>query len=250
MTYAHLQLGQDRAAQAVRDSAFAISKRPDNFAAAYAYAAIPARLALERGDWATAARLPLTPAADAYPWAKYPQAEAANAYARALGAAAMRDGAATEAELARLARLRDAAKELKIGYWVEQIGIQIDVVRGFADFKAGQKEAGIAALHKAADREDASEKHAVTPGPLLPAREVLAAALLERGDAAGALREFEAVLRKEPNRLRAMAGAGVAAERAGDSPKARGYADQVSRQTAQTDVGFPGLKLAQQSVTR
>ena len=250
MTYAHLQMGQDRAAQAVRDSAAAIAKRPDNFAAAYAYAAMPARLALERGDWATAAKLPLTPAADAYPWAKYPQGEAANAYARALGAAAMRDGAATEAELARLARLRDAAKELKIGYWVEQIGIQIDVVRGFADFKAGQKEAGIAALHKAADREDASEKHAVTPGPLLPAREVLAAALLERGDAAGALREFEAVLRKEPNRLRAMAGAGVAAERAGDSPKARGYADQVSRQTAQTDVGFPGLKLAQQSVTR
>ena len=219
MTYAHLQMGQDRAAQAVRDSAIAIAKRPDNFAAAYAYAAIPARLALERGDWADAAELPLTPAADAYPWAKYPQAEASNAYARALGAAALRDGAATETELARLARLRDAATELKIGYWVEQIGIQIDVVRGFAAFKAGQTDAGIAGLQKAAEREDASEKHAVTPGPLLPARELLASALLERGDAAGALREFEAVLRKEPNRLRAMAGAGVAAERAGDSPE-------------------------------
>ena len=107
MTYAHLQMGQDRAAQAVRDSAVAIAKRPDNFAAAYAYAAIPARLALERGDWAAAAKLPLTPAADAYPWAKYPQAEASNAYARALGAAALRDAAATETELARLARLRD-----------------------------------------------------------------------------------------------------------------------------------------------
>jgi hypothetical protein len=250
MTYAHLQLGQDRAAQSVRDSAAAIAKRPDNFAAAYAYAAIPARLALERGDWATAAKLPLTPAADAYPWAKYPQAEAANAYARALGSAALRDAAATEAELARLTRLRDAASELKIGYWVEQIGIQIDVVRGFAAFRAGQTEAGIAGLQKASDREDASEKHVVTPGPLLPAREVLATALLERGDAAGALREFEAVLHKEPNRLRAMAGAGVAAERAGDARKAREYADRVSRQTAQADVGIPGLKLAQQSVTR
>jgi len=250
LTYAHLQMGQDRAAQAVRDSAVAIVKRPDNFAAAYAYAAIPARLALERGDWATAAKLPLTPAADGYPWAKYPQAEAANAYARALGAAALRDGAATDAELARLARLRDAATELKIGYWVEQIGIQIDVVRGFAAFKAGQTEDGIAGLKKASDREDASEKHAVTPGPLLPAREVLATALLERGDAAGALREFEAVLHKEPNRLRAMAGAGVAAERAGDTGKAHDYADRVTRQTAQADVGMPGLKLAQQSVTR
>lgn len=250
MTYAHLQVGQDRAAQAVRDSAFAIPKRPDNFAAAYAYAAIPARLVLERGDWASAAKLALTPAADAYPWARYPQAEAVNAYARALGAAATRDSAATEAELARLARLRDAATALKLGYWAEQIGIQIDVVRGFAAVKAGQTEAGVAALQKASDREDASEKHVVSPGPLLPAREVLAAALLESGDAAGALREFEAVLRKEPNRLRAMAGAGVAAERAGDTRKSRAFADQVSRQTAQTDVGIPGLKLAQQSVTR
>ena len=74
--------------------------------------------------------------------------------------------------------------------------------------------------------------------------------LLERGDATGALREFEAVLRKEPNRLRAMAGAGIAAERAGDSQKARDYDGRVSRQTAQADVGIPGLKLAQQSVTR
>jgi len=250
MTYAHLQMGQDRAAQALRDSAVAISKRPDNFAAAYAYAAIPARLALERGDWAAAAKLPLTPASDAYPWAKYPQAEAANAYARALGAAAVLDAAATEAELSRLARLRDAATELKIGYWAEQIGIQIDVVRGFAAFKAGQTEAGIAGLQKASEREDASEKHVVTPGPLLPARELLATVLLERGDATGALREFEAVLRKEPNRLRAMAGAGIAAERAGDSQKARDYDGRVSRQTAQADVGIPGLKLAQQSVTR
>jgi hypothetical protein len=250
MTYAYLQMGQDRAAQGVRDSATAIAKRPDNFPAAYAYAAIPARLVLERGDWAAAAKLPLTPAASVYPWAKYPHAEAGNAYARALGAAALRDTAATEAETARLVRLRDAANELKIGYWVEQIGIQIDVVRGFAAFKAGQVDAGIAGLQKAADREDASEKHAVTPGPLLPAREVLASALLERGDAAGALREFESVLRKEPNRLRSMAGAAVAAERAGDAAKARDYGDKVSRQTAQADAGMPGLQLARQSVTR
>jgi hypothetical protein len=250
MTYAHLQMGQDRAARAIGDKAIAIAKRPDNFAAAYAYAAIPARLVLERGDWAGAAGLPLAPAADAYPWAKYPQAEASNAYARALGAAALRDGAATESELARLTRLRDAAAELKLGYWVEQINFQLDVVGGFAAFKTGQKDAGITALRKAAEREDASEKHVVTPGPLLPARELLALALLDSGDAAGALIEFETVLRKEPNRLRAMAGAGVAAERHGEKARARDYADRISRQTAQADVGIPGLQLAQHSVTR
>jgi tetratricopeptide (TPR) repeat protein len=237
MVYAYLQMGQERAAQGVRERAQAIAKPPDYFAAAYAYAAIPARLALERGDWAAASKLELTPAADTYPWSKYPQAEASNAYARALGAAALRDAAAVDVELARLKRLQDRATELKIGYWVEQIGIQIDTVRGFAAFKAGQSEAGVAALRQAADREDASEKHAVTPGPVLPAREILAASLLERGDAAGALREFETVLRKEPNRLRAMNGAKVAAECGGDTQKARDYSERVLRQTARADVG-------------
>ena len=250
MVYAHLQMGQDGAARSVRDSAQAIAKYPDVFSAAYAYAAIPARLALERGDWATAAALKLTPAADAYPWTKYPQAEASNAYARALGAAALRDKDATAAELARLGRLRERAVELKIGYWADQIGIQIDVVRGFAMIKAGEAEAGMALLRQAADREDASEKHVVTPGPMLPAREVLATSLLDRGDAVGALREFETVLGKEPNRLRSMAGASLAAERSGNTDSARGYADKVARQTAQTDGGMPGMQLARQSVTR
>ena len=250
MVYAHLQMGQDGAARVARDKVQAILKFPDNFAAAYAYGAIPARLALERGDWATAAGLQLTPAADAYPWTKYPQAEASNAYARALGAAAMRDNTAYEAELARLTRLRERATELKIGYWADQIGIQIDVVRGFALFKAGDVDAGLAVLRQAAEREDASEKHVVTPGPLLPAREVLATSLLERGDAAGALGEFESVLRKEPNRLRSMAGASLAAQRSGNPQVAREYADKVSRQTTQADGSMPGLQLALQSVTR
>jgi len=250
MVYAQLQMGQDRAAQAVRDKALAIAKPPDHGAAAYAYASIPARLALERGDWAAAAKTPLTPAAGAYPWAKYPQAEASNAYARALGAAGTRDAAAVATELARLQALRDRAGELKLGYWVEQIGIQTDVVRGFAAFKSGETDAGIAALRQAATREDASEKNAVTPGPLLPAREVLATALLERGDAAGALREFEAVLKKEPNRLRSMAGAAVAAEKSGDVAKSRDYTEKITRQTAQADTGMEGAQLARLSVMR
>lgn len=250
MVYAHLQMGQDRAAQKVRDSGLDGGRRTDHFAAAYAYASMPARVVLERGDWAAAAKLPLVLAADAYPWAKYPQAEASNAYARALGAGGMRDAAAVEAELARLARLRDRATELKIGYWVEQIGIQIDTARAWAAFHAGQADAGLAALRQAADREDASEKHAVSPGPLLPARELLATALLQGGEAAGALREFEAVLKKEPNRLRALAGAMIAAERNGATQRARDLAEQIGRQTAQADAGMNGVQLARQSVVR
>jgi len=250
MVYAHLQMGQDGAAQKVRERALALATPPDHVAAAYAYAAIPARLALERGDWSAAAKLPLAPAAGSYPWTKYPQAEASNAYARALGAAAGKDASAVATELARLQSLRDRASELKMGYWVEQIGIQLDVVRGFGAFKSGDADAGLAGLAKAADREDSSEKSAVTPGPLLPAREVLASALLEAGKAPEALREFEAVLKKEPNRLRALAGAAVAAERAGDGAKSRDYTQQITRQTAEADTGTHGLQLARTSVTR
>ena len=250
MVYAHLQLGQEQAARNIAQKAQALPKPPDTFAAAYAYGAILPRLALERGDWAAAARVPLVPAPGSYPWDKYPQAEASNAYARALGAAALREKDAVEAELARLERLRARASELKLAYWVDQIGIQSDVVRGFAAFRAGQQDAGLAQLRQAADREDASEKHVVTPGPLLPARELLATALLEKGDAATALREFEAVLRKEPNRLRAMAGAALAAERSGQAQAARDYAQKLSTQTADTDTGTPGLQLARQSVSR
>lgn len=250
MVYAHLQMGQDRAAQSVRERTESFASRPDNFAAAYAFAAVPARVALERGDWKAAAKLPLTPTAESFPWTKYPQAEAANAYARALGSAAVGDAAGVAAEAGRLQTLRAKAEELKIPYWVEQITIQLNVVSSLAAFKAGQVEAGLAGLRQAADREDASEKHVVSPGPLLPARELLATSLLQRGDAAGALREFEAVLGKEPNRLRAMAGASVAAERAGQASKARDYAGRIATQTAQADAGIPGPQLANQSVLR
>jgi hypothetical protein len=250
MVYAHLQLGQDQAARGIAQKAQALEKKPDAFPAAYAYAAMLPRLALERGDWAAASKVALTPAPGSYPWDKYPQAEASNAYARALGAAALREKDAVATELARLERLRARATELKLGYWADQIAIQSDVVRGFAAFRAGEHDAGLAQLRQAADREDASEKHVVTPGPLLPARELLATSLLEKGDAAGALREFEAVLRKEPNRLRSMAGAAVAAERSGQAQAAQDYAQKVSAQTVDTDTGTPGLQLARQAVSR
>jgi hypothetical protein len=248
MVYAHLQLGQDRAAQAVRERANA-AKVQEHPAASFAVTAIPARLVLERGDWAAAAQLPM-PALDNYPWGRFLPAEANNAYARGLGAAMLNQRAGVDAELARLARLRERAIETKVGYWAEQFAIQTDVVRSLAAFKSGDAAGGIDGLRKAADREDASEKSAVTPGPLLPAREILAGALLERGDAAGALKEFEAALVKEPNRLRSMAGAAIAAERSGDGAKARSYADKVSRQTAKADAGIPGEQLARQAVLR
>jgi hypothetical protein len=244
MVYAQLQLGQDKAAREVTTHAAGVANKVDNFAAAYAYGAMPARLLLERGAWAEAAKLPLVPAAEAYPWKKHPQAEALNAFARGIGAALSRDAAAAGAEVTRLQALRDAAKELKITYWADQIDIQAEVVRGLATFAGGKKDEGLAILRTAADREDATEKHVVTPGLLVPAREVMAFVLLNEGKAADALRAYETVLTKEPNRYRAFAGAMTAAERTGDAKKAAQFAERLLEQTASADTQRPEMAQA------
>ena len=221
MVYAHLQLGEHEAARGVVDEALRNPARVDHPATAYAYAAMPARLALERAAWKEAATLDLVPD---FPWKKYTFAEAVNAYARGIGAAMSGDAPLARAQVERLDKLREATK---LPYWVEQIGIQAEVVKGLALLADGDAKQALATLRAAAKREDATEKHVVTPGPLVPAREMLAYVLLDKGDAKAALREFEAVLAKEPNRLRALSGAAQAAERSNNRKKAKEYGSKL-----------------------
>jgi hypothetical protein len=228
MVYAHLQLGQHEAARKVVGEALDNPARTDHPATAYAYAAMPARLALERGAWKEAAALPLF-AGGSYPWKKYTFAEAVNAYARGVGAGMSGDAAGALAQAARLQQLRDATK---VPYWQEQIAIQAEVVQGLALRVEGKRAEALAMLRKAAAREDATEKHVVTPGPIVPARELLAYLQLDAGDARSALRDFESVLEREPNRQRAVAGAARAAKLAGDSGKATRYAGELAKLAA------------------
>ncbi len=250
MVYAHLQLAQEAAARQIIREAQSIPTKVDNFPLAYAYGAMPARFALERGAWAEAAKLELTPAPSAFAWNKYPHAEAVTVFARGVGAASTKDAARARAELARLLELRDAANALKLPYWPGQIEIQADVVRGLATIAEGKADEGIEILRQAAAREDATEKHVVTPGPLLPAREVLAGALLDAGKSADAVREYEAVLTKEPNRLRATAGAALAAERSGDAQKARLHYGKVLELAANADSPRPEVTNAKRFLGR
>jgi hypothetical protein len=247
MVYAHLQLAQDGAAQEAMERSRS-RRAVDNFAAAYAYAAMPARLALERDQWRAAAELPLDPPADAYPWKKYPQAEAVNAFARGIGAARTGDVDAAGAVLRRLLALRDAAREAKIAYWSEQIETQADVVGSLALCAEGKSSDCIEALRRVAAREDATEKHVVTPGPILPARELLADMLLAVEKPREALDEYEAVLEKEPNRYRAQAGAMLAADRAGEREKARGFAAELAKQGADADAERASLTHARRLI--
>jgi Tfp pilus assembly protein PilF len=157
------------------------------------------------------------------------------------------DAAGARAQAERLQTLRSA---MKVPYWVEEIGIQAEVVRGLAFCADGNRPNCLETLRAAAAREDATEKHVITPGRLVPAREALAYAVLDSGDGAAALKEFETVLQRDPNRLRAFAGAARAAERSGDKRKAADYARKVLELTATADTQLGEMAYAKQLLGR
>ena len=222
MAYAWLQLGQDRAAKKVLTDMLAMPAIKDTaFAAAYALAAIPARAVVERGHWTDAAQLKAFPDELDYPWASFPHADAIRVFARGLGSARSRNPIAARREIQQLEKLKADMLNAKLFYWADQADIQLKAVEAWALRAEGKTDAALALMKDAADHEDRTDKSAVTPGPIKPARELLAEMLMEGKRPAQALLEFEAVLDKEPHRLQALLGAARAAARSGDREKAR-----------------------------
>jgi hypothetical protein len=246
-TYAYLQIAQDKAAKAVVDHAVSVTGGGEGAAAgaagagAFAVAAIPARYALERGAWAEASALQVRPA-------NTPYTEAMTHFARAIGAS--RDGHPDQAaaDIAKLAELRDKLKSMQDAYWTEQVDIQRRVAIAWQTFAQGQKDEGLAQLKAAADSEDATDKSAVTPGPLAPARELYGFMLLEANRPKEALVAFEATMKKEPNRFRGTYGAARAAEAAGDKAKARTYYKELLVIAKDADTERPELTAAKKFV--
>jgi tetratricopeptide (TPR) repeat protein len=144
-----------------------------------------------------------------------------------LGAARSGNPDAAKADIARLAELRDRLQQEKDAYWSEQVDIQWQVATAWVLHAQEKYDEALRTLSAAADAEDKTEKSIVTPGPLAPARELYGSMLLERGMAKEALAAFEGTLRKEPNRLGATIGAAKAAEKAGDSDKAKQHYAKV-----------------------
>jgi tetratricopeptide (TPR) repeat protein len=224
LAYAYLQNGQDADALAVVQSLKHVrGVNAARFAAAFALAAIPVRYALERGQWADAASIALFPSAGDLDWSKFPNAEAVNAFGVGLGRARAGDATGGRQEAERLRTLRQTMIDEKLPYWANQADIQSQIIDAWAAWADGDRETALESLRAAADREDATEKSAVTPGPLMPARELLGEMLLARAKPAEALREFEASVAKEPNRFRGLFGAARAAELTGEPAKARDY---------------------------
>ena len=148
---------------------------------------------------------------------------------------------AAAADIERLRHLQTDMQKMKLGYWAQQAEIQITAASAWLAFGEGRKDEALAAMQKAVDLETNSDKHPVTPGPLVPARELLGEMLLEMNKPAAALSEFSRETATEPNRYRAIANAARAAELSGDMQMARALADQLLQLTAKHDTERPEL---------
>jgi tetratricopeptide (TPR) repeat protein len=216
MTYAYLQLARDGDARKVFDEARTVDANLPAAAGPYALAAMPARYVVERGAWGEAVRLTPVPS-------KYPYTEAMTHFARALGAARSGDPAAAQNDIARIAALRDQLKAAKNEYWGNEVEVMRLASLAWAALAQKKGDDALALMRQAADIEDRSEKHIVTPGRLLPARELLGDMLMELKRPAEALKEYEASQLREPNRYRGLYGAGQAAAQSGNRDKAQHY---------------------------
>ena len=227
LVYAYLQKGENKLAEEQLEYLKTINEvYPFNFKEAYAFAAIPSRYALENKNWKDAAALQLHPAN--FPWNNFPWQEAIIHLARLLGSAHTGNLKAAKYELAKLNQLHDTLEKQKDIYKSKEVEIQIKIGEAWIQFASGNKTEALNLMKLGADMEDSTEKHPVTPGEVLPARELLGDMLLQMNQNENALTAYETALKKSPNRFNSLYGAGKAAEKSGDNKKAIYYYKQLS----------------------
>jgi len=245
LTYAYLQTGQDQKALGIFEELKALAKvDPPSPTTAYAATAIPARILLERRLWSAAADLTLPPTTGGLAaLANHPWAIANIYFANAVGAAR-----SDKIELARdrIAKLAAVEQKLKVPPgeydWRKQIQIERQIAEAWLAKADGRVDDATRLMRTAAELDDATEKHPVTPGAILPAREQLGELLLTTGHPAEALKEYESSLQRAPRRLVSLYGAAQAAKLAGDGEKANGYFAALAAMTEKGDVARPEVK--------
>jgi len=245
LAYAHLQRGHDEEAQRVFDQLKALSGPVvDHAASAYAFAAVPARIALEQQRWSEAAKLssrwPTT-----ISWDRFPHLEAIPEFARALGAAHTGDMKTARRSAARLRALQSQAAAMPSAYdWGIQVEIQEVAARAWIAYAEGRTEGGLTLMRQAADLESTTQKNPVTPGEVLPAGELLGDMLLDQDRYDEARAAYDAALERSPNRFNSLYGAGRAAELAGAKETAANYYRQLSALAAESGGKRPRLEHA------
>ena len=242
LEYAYLQKTQLAKARAIRDSVEAIRKVSHQTGPFfYASSSVPARFALERHAWSGAAALALPTGWD---WSRYPWTEATIHYARGLGGARSGRKEVAREAIARLGAIRDAITNPSVLNWASTVESQRRAVSAWLLLAEGRTVDALTEMRAAADMEDSTEKRPVTPGAVLPARELLGDMLLETHHPADALKAYETTLRDSPGRFNSLAGAFRAATACGESAAAQRYASALVTLSRDGDTDRPGLAQA------
>lgn len=226
LIYAYLQKGDNQAAgEQLKYLATIRDVYHVNFKVAYTFAASPCRWALENKNWTEACRLPTEPTS--FPWAQFPWQEAIIHFCRLLGFAHIGNGRAARMELSELDTLYNALKLENDLYKAKQVEIQITAGKSWIANMKGEKMEALRLMAQAADMEDSTSKHPVTPGEVLPARELYADLLSSMHQNQAAFKEYEEVLKKCPNRFNSLFGAALSAQRVSDFPNAIRFYQQL-----------------------
>jgi len=240
LIYAYLQKGENNLAKEQYDYLKTIQQvYPVNFKDAYAFAAIPSRYLLENKIWKEAASLKIYP--ENFPWQNFPWQKAIIHFTRLLGSVHIGNIDSAKIELKNLNTIYDQLKEQKDLYKANQVQIQIKTSEAWMLFKEGKSSEALAMMHVAADMEDKTEKSPVTPGEVIPAKELLGDMLLQMNKPDKALKAYEADLEKHPNRFNGIYGAGLAAERSNNFKKAKLYYQQLTEIANSTTSNRPEL---------
>jgi tetratricopeptide (TPR) repeat protein len=247
LVYSYLQTGQVGEARQVMNEVNAITQvKPAGIVAEYALAAIPARFTIERQQWADAATLSLRPNTS-------PATQAITWWARALCAARRGDVAVAQQDIAQIQIMKnklDASSEPNAKNWAGQTEILLLEAVAVLAHAHGREEEALRSMRSAAQMEDATEKSPVTPGPVLPARELLADLLMEMKQPALALTEFQTSLKSAPNRFHAIYGAAQAAESANQPEAARNYYTKLVETCSKCRPDNTSLQRAQQFLAK
>ena len=241
LIYAYLQKGDDDKAKVQMEYFSTVNEAyPHDFKDAYSFASIPARYALERKNWKEAACLELKPN---FPWEKFPWEKANVTFARLLGAVHSNQLSMVRNELQELQLIHEKLKETNENYKANLVLIQVKISEGWIKLYEGHKADALTLMSAAAAMEDATEKHPVTPGEVIPARELLGDMYMETGEPAKAFEAYQEDLKRHPNRFNGLYGAGRAADKAGRTKEAIYYYKQLlSRASASSRPDLTSAK--------
>ncbi|HEV8515704.1 MAG TPA: hypothetical protein VGQ59_20615, partial [Cyclobacteriaceae bacterium] len=240
LLYAYLQNGNEVKAKEQIEYFKTINEVfPYDFKDAYSFASIPTRYSLERKNWEEAMKLEFTPTN--FPWDKFLWEKANINFGRLLGAVHSNKLAYAKSELEQLQTIHNKLKESKQDYKANLVLIQIKISEGWIKLYEGHKAEALTLMNEAANMEDATEKHPVTPGEVIPARELLGDMYLEIGEPIKALEAYQEDLKRHPNRFNGLYGAGLAAEKSGNIKEATLYYNQLL--SIATESSRPELRL-------